>query len=559
MLTRFTFQDDKLPAKRITNGILIAIISFSVIVRGFLSWFLELGNDEVYYWTYASYPDLSHFDHPPMVGFVIQFFSLNLKFNSELFIRMSSVILGGINTWLIYLIGKQVKGVLAGLYAALLYNASVYCFVIAGIFILPDTPQLFFWLLSLLLLVRVLPGNPVTKKRATTLFFASIPLGLAMLSKYTSAFLWLGAGLYILFFNRAWLRKSELYLSVLLTVLIFSPVIFWNIENQWISFTFQGERVSFFDSGLRIDYFFQELFGQILYNNPVNYVLIIIALIALFKGKIPIDRDQKHILLFTSLPLILLFLFFALFRRTLPHWTAPGYISLIVIAAVYLADKSLKRERTLLFPRLIMISISVLMVVLFAGVLQIKTGFIPQQSFDDPKELGKNDLTLDMYGWRQFGDKFSQVVDHDFFTKNMNADAPVISHKWFPAAHLDYYVAHTYGYNFLAIGDLNAIHKYAWINRERPPLRLGSDAYFITNSRNYKSPEYLLEYFSYVEFPEIIRIFKGKKHVENFFVYRLRNCKELPPDVLEEFDIRKKREVILFPPPGFLTLTNPIN
>lgn len=546
MLARFTFQDDKLSAKR-TNGILILIISISVLVRGFLAWFLELGNDEVYYWTYARYPDLSHFDHPPMVGFVIQLFSLNLRFNSELFVRLGSVILGGVNTWLIYLIAKQVKGVLAGLYASLLYNASVYCFVIAGIFVLPDTPQLFFWLLSLLLLVRVLPEKPVTGKSAMTLFFASIPLGLAMLSKYTSAFLWLGAGLYILFYNRAWLRRSELYLSVFITALIFSPVIFWNIENQWISFTFQGERVSFFGSGLRIDYFFQELFGQILYNNPVNFVIILLALIALFKGKVDISRGHKNILLLTSLPLILLFLFFALFRRTLPHWTAPGYISLIVISAVYLADKALKRDHAVLLPRLIIISVSVLMVVLFAGVLQIKTGFIPQKSFDDPKELGKNDLTLDMYGWRQFADKFSQVVDHDFYTKNMNADAPVVSHKWFPAAHLDYYVAQKYGYNFMAIGDLKAIHKYAWINRERPPLRLESDAYFITSSRNFKSPEYLLEYFSWVDKPEVIRIFKGRKHVENFFVFRLRNCKKLPPDVLEGFGIHEPQVMNPFP------------
>lgn len=532
----------KLPNKRILNGLLLSIIALSMLVRGFVAWYLELGNDEVYYWTYARYPDLSHFDHPPMVGLVIQLFSWNLRFDSELFIRLSSVLLGGINTFVIYRIGKLVKGVLAGLFAAMLYNASVYCFVIAGIFILPDTPQLFFWLISLHMLMFALPGKPITRRRAMLLFFASVPLGLAMLSKYTSVFLWLGAGLYIIFYHREWLRRSELYLGVLISVLIFSPVIFWNIENQWISFTFQGERVSFFGQGLRLDYFFQELFGQVLYNNPVNFVIIIIALIALFKGKVSIDDHHKRILLFTGLPLILLFLFFALFRRTLPHWTAPGYISLIVIASAWLADKMLNKGKIKLFPRPVVISISVLVVVLVMGIIQIKTGFIPQQETDDPKKVGKNDLTLDMYGWEQFGLKFSELADRDFYTKDMNADAPIIANKWFPAAHLDYYVAQRYGYNLLAIGDLNAIHKYAWINRVRPWVRLGSDAYFITNSRNYKSPEYLLEYFKWIEKPEIIRIFKGDKHVENFLVYRLRKCIKIPPDVLEEFGIPKQQE-----------------
>ena len=55
-------------------------------------------------------------------------------------------------------------------------------------------------------------------------------------------------------------------------------------------------------------------------------------------------------------------------------------------------------------------------------------------------------------------------------------------------------------------------------------------------------------YFSEIEDPEIIRIYKGRKHVGNFFVYRLRSCKKLPADVLEEFGIHQRSEVTLFPP-----------
>ncbi len=531
------FKEDKLPNKRILYGILFAIILISLFIRGFLAWFLELGNDEVYYWTYALFPDLSHFDHPPMVGFTIQVFSWNLHFNSELFIRLGSVILGAVNTYLIFLIGKHIRDFLTGLFAAMLYNTSVYCFVIAGVFILPDTPQLFFWLISLYVLIKVLPGKPISKNRARALFFASIPLGFAMLSKYTSVFLWVGAGIYIVFYNREWLKKSEFYLSILMTILIFSPVVFWNIENKFISFTFQSERVSFFGSGIRPDYFITELFGQILYNNPVNFTIIVLALIALFKKKFSINREHKRILLATSLPLIVLFLFFALFRKTLPHWTAPAYISLIVFAAAYLAEKAMKPARVVLFPKVILGSSLLLVIAITVGVLQIKLGVMPPTPSEDSRALGEDDLTLDIYGWKQIGYKFSKLADQDFYSKNMNADAPIISNKWFPAAHLDYYVAQPYNFYLLAIGDLNDIHKYAWINRERPEIRLGSDAYFITNSRNFSSPGYLFEYFKYIENPEIIRIFKQDKHVENFFVYRLRNCYKQPADVLEELGI----------------------
>jgi hypothetical protein len=40
-----------------TLGFLLFI---SAIARGFIAGFIELGNDEVYYWTYAKFPDLSH-------------------------------------------------------------------------------------------------------------------------------------------------------------------------------------------------------------------------------------------------------------------------------------------------------------------------------------------------------------------------------------------------------------------------------------------------------------------------------------------------------------------
>ena len=114
------------------NKYLTWLIILSTVVRAFIAGFIELGNDEVYYWTYALYPGWSHFDHPPMVGFVIQFFSLDLLLKDEFFIRLGSIVFGAINTWLIYLIGAKIKDRLTGFYAALLYTTSIYCFIITS-------------------------------------------------------------------------------------------------------------------------------------------------------------------------------------------------------------------------------------------------------------------------------------------------------------------------------------------------------------------------------------------------------------------------------------------
>ena len=142
------------PKKKLSPiAILLAV---SALIRLLLAGWLELGNDEVYYWTYAKFPDWSHFDHPGMVGWVIQLFSLNLLCDSEFFLRLPAVVFMTLNTWMVYRIGKELHDEALGLRAALLYTASIYAFVITGIFILPDAPQNLFWLLGFWGFVRYL-------------------------------------------------------------------------------------------------------------------------------------------------------------------------------------------------------------------------------------------------------------------------------------------------------------------------------------------------------------------------------------------------------------------
>ena len=535
-------QQPKIPDLLFVEGkygsFTIILIFISLLIRGLLAWLLELGNDEVYYWTYALYPDWSHFDHPPMVGLFIQFTTQNLMLDQEFFLRLSSVILGGVNTWLIYRIGYRINNSLAGFYAALLYNTSIYCFVIAGIFILPDTPQLFFWLMSLLLLLRILPDRELMAKNRRLLLVACVTIGFALLSKYTSALLWIAAGIYILLYNRNWLKTTELYVSVLISVLIFSPVIYWNYQHHFISFTFHGERVSFFSPGIRPDLFFTELAGQALYNNPVNFIIILIALFALVKKKFTLNPDLKRILLLTSLPLIGIFLFFSLFRQTLPHWSGPGYISLILIAAIYLSQKNVGKRFLISLP--LLISAVVMITGLSVGYAEIKTGFIGQPASEDPTKLGRHDVTLDMSGWREFGEDFRKLRNEDIAAGEMSAVAPIIITRWFPGAHLDFYVARPSRQNVIGVGELKNLHKYAWINRLRPGLYPTSDAYYITSSRDFKDPVPTLSpYFTEIAEPVIIQGFKGKKHVRNFFIYRLKSCHTDLPDILEANGIEK--------------------
>lgn len=506
---------------------LILLLIVSAVARLVTGSVVELGNDEVYYINYALYPDLSHFDHPPMVGWFIQLFTFNLTFNTEGWIRLAAIFSGTVNTWLIYLIGKQLIDKQTGWYAALLYTASFYGFIIAGTFIMPDSPQMLFWLLSLLFLLKSAAhsGNAINSgsKPAVMFMLAGLFTGMALLSKYTSAFILFGTFLYFLK-NRQWFKRWYIYAGVLIAVLCFVPVILWNYNNHFISFTFHSERVEVAGRLFRIDSFARELAGQVMYNNPVVFVLTVLALISFFRKKFIIKNDSARLLVYISLPLIITFLAISLFRSTLPHWSGPAYVTLIPLAAVWIRQKTTCGIKGKVLPRSITSALLILVVVITLALFQLYEGIIFNKGIDPytGKRLGWKDITLDMYGWKQLNTGFTKLYQDDLQKGTMDSTAVIISHRWFPAANIDYYVARPNGIKLLTLAPLERTHKYAWITAFRGGIKPGMSAYFISSSYDFEDPRWDYEKSFNIQPPDTIPVYRKDLLVKYYYVWRMK-------------------------------------
>jgi hypothetical protein len=359
------------------------------------------------------------------------------------------------------------------------------------------------------------------------MLMSGVAVGLAMLSKYTSVFLWFGALLFILLRKRSWLRSASLYFALVISILVFLPVLVWNFRNDFVSFAFQGSRAGFFGGGFRIDYFLTELGGEALYNNPVVYVLVLFALVALVKKRqlLP-DRSVQEMLLWWSLPLVAVFLFLSLFRPTLPHWTGPAFITLIFPAAGYVGAGHPGRKTGRLMPAWTLAALVLAGALATLGVLQINHGILYTGRESEITRRGEYDVSMDMFGWKQVSEQFIRISGEDIQSGRMPADAPILSHRWFPAANLDYYVARPSGRTLLAVGRLESIHKYYWINQQRPGLKPGMDAYFITTSRDYKDPSALFsDNFGDIGPPDSFPILRGGKVAGYGFIFRLKGFK----------------------------------
>lgn len=507
---------------------LLWLIVISTLIRLLIAGLVGLGNDEVYYHTYALYPDWSHFDHPPMVGWLIQVFSLGLYMKSAFFMRLGPILLAAINTWLIYELGARIKNEKTAWYAALLYTSSLYTSIIAGVFIMPDAPQVFFWILSLYLMMEVLPDKDLVKSNKRRFLILGLLIGLGMLSKYTSVFLWFGVFSYLIFYNRNWFKSGYLYAAGLISLLVFSPVLIWNKAHHFISFTFHTERVEVGAQSIRFDLIATEILGQFLYQNPVVFILVWVAVIYGFRHRsLFVEKRKFHFLLFQSLPLVFVFVFFSLFRRTLPHWTGPAYISLILIAATFLSRKSQDEQKG--WPLAIKASIISILIIISLGFAQINYGV-----FNLKKIIG-TDLTLDMYGWDQLKKPFGEIKKQAEEEGIIQEDAPIITHRWFPAAHLDYYVALPNQSQVLGWGSLERIHKYAWMNEKRGGYHKGMDVWFFNFDNDLINIDFAEKYFKEIIPLDTIYVKRSGKTVKKAYVYVFKDLRYIPYDDFKVF------------------------
>ena len=500
-----------------TSNKIVALVFWSTLIRILLSVSVGLGNDEVYYRIYADHLEWNYFDHPPMVGWLIRLFTFNLQFDFPFFIRLTSILSGTATTVLIYLTGKKWKNENVGFLAAWIYSITIYGAIIAGTFILPDSPQVFFWALGLFAMIHAMDESMEKKKQDRWMLLFGIANGLGLLCKVHMIFLWGAFGIYILFHSRQWFSRWSLYAAALLTILFFYPVIHWNIENDFITYRFHSNRVKNTTGGFRIDTLIPFILGQFFYTQFLLFPFFIQAIRKrLLLLRLP-GLSITKLLLYSALPLILVSLYLSCFNTVLPHWTGPSYLGICLITADWYwennkSEKLIKWTKIATIVTVSLLFLSVLLINFFPGTIG-KKGNI---------DIGSGDFTLDMYGWEQSKNKIDTILKKDIAAQRMKKDAVFLSHKWFPAAHEDYYICKPLKQDILVIGDTMDTHQYAWINPKRKKLTYKDDAYVLIPSNYYDDPfQRWGSQFEKIEIADTIPIIRSGACVKNWYLYRL--------------------------------------
>ncbi len=329
-----------------------AFIAALFLLRlGYLA-FPDLFPEEAYYWNYAKHLDIAYLDHPPMVGWLIS--AGTYLFGDIAFgVRIGAFLCSLVTAFFIYRLTDLLYGKRAAALAVLLAQLLPF-FFLTGFMITPDSPLTTCWAAMLYYLARVFFHG-----KASAWLGVGIWLGLGMLSKYTIALLGPATLLFLALdpASRAWFRRPAPYLAVALSILIFTPVLWWNAQHDWASFAFQGkERVT-----ARRRFSLHELLASALAILTPLGVYLGSKLLGLgdrrdLAGAAAPVAGPKHALLpeddlqrrrilfirvFTLVPLSV-FLFFSLTHRVKLNWTGPLWLALVpaVAAALWFSSKA---------------------------------------------------------------------------------------------------------------------------------------------------------------------------------------------------------------------------
>ncbi|MFA5958517.1 glycosyltransferase family 39 protein [Hyphomicrobium sp.] len=320
--------DAKIRDSRAANNLLLAAALGLTVVRLAIASYTGLVDDEAYYRIWSLAPSLSYLDHPPMVAWIIGA-GRALAGDGTLGVRLLApliVLAGAAVLWrtALLLYGPDIAR------CAVWIMLAMPLLAVGGIIVTPDLPSVLFAGLVVWGIAELDRGRNAKWWLAIGLF-----AGLGLLSKYTNLFL---GGTILLWLlatpeNRKWFRAPELWIGGIIAALVASPVVIWNAEHDWASFTKQFGRVAHGGSA-GLSYLIELIGGFALLESPLIATLALVGFIGVIRAAISQRRQSDVLLAAAIVPMLLYFCIHALHDRVQGNWPGPLYPFFAICAAL---------------------------------------------------------------------------------------------------------------------------------------------------------------------------------------------------------------------------------
>lgn len=452
-----------------------------LIVRIIIAIKVNITDDEAYYYTWTNHLSYSYFDHPPMVAYFLKISTLIFG-ATNLAIRVPGMIVAFITSIFVYKIiyyfSKDEKKAFWGL--ALFQVLPI--FAMGAIMTLPDSPLMLFYILSLWLFIKI-----IYEKKSHYWYYLGITMGLGFLSKYNMVLVYPSVFFFLLFSkeDRYWFKRKEPYLAFGISTLFYIPVILWNMNHHWSSFSFHLKDRQSSSFSFKPKYFLRFALAQLLVASPLLFGAFWNDMGKNFK-----KRDVQ-LLGWFALPIFIIFGVSSISNPSKIHWTALAFIPMIIISSLYRTWKPMFTKFAVGFA------------IVLSSIIYIQALY-PLIPMDD-------DITNDMYGWDKTGIAVTKLLKED---KNYF----LFSNRYQTASQLSFYLPNKeYVYSINGSTEMFDF----W---EPEDKLIGKNGIFVTQTFYKVNPDKLYD-FDKIELIDTISVYRGGKLAREYFIYKCYNYK----------------------------------
>ncbi len=411
-----------------TNSIKRAFYLFLIVFSLFRIYFIlhapvDISPDEAHYWEWSRRPDVSYYSKGPMIAYLIAF-STWIFGDNPFGVRALAVVFSFLSSILIYKIGKELFSEKAGYIAGILFQL-IPLFTVYGVIFTIDSPFIFFWIFSIYLFMKALEG-----KKAYWVLLGII-IGFGLLTKYTMAFFYLCMFVYLLKYKSVCASESDsllskpapahslalaLTLSLTLSLIVFSPVIVWNFQHDWVTLKHTAGQANIYE-GFKISLkSLSEFIGsQLLVVTPLIFAL---GFYFIFKpSALNLIKRQWWFIISFSMPVFAFFLLKSIQGKVQANWAMMSYIPFLFTIAYAFERKILKKL--------------IISAIALSCIFTILTYTMPFMNLS-----AKLDPSSRLKGWKELGIKVSGIK------KELEKDGKVVifSDRYQISSELAFYV-----------------------------------------------------------------------------------------------------------------------
>jgi len=347
----------------------------------------DLYPDEAQYWLWSLHPAFGYYSKPPLLAWLIAL-TTRLLDQTEPAIRMSAPLLHFAAALFVYQIARRLFDARTAFWSAIAYATLPGVFVSAAI-ISTDAPLMLAWAAALYAFIRARePGG------GRWWWAVGAAAGAGLLAKYAMAY-WLISALLFLLACRDERRHLKRYaLATGVALLIYAPNFFWNLRHGFVSYRHTEENAvshgAFINPGNFLEFFFSQ-FGVF---GPLFFAALL--LIGIRARRNLAERNAALLGLF-AYPTLLMMLVVSFISHAQPNWSAPAYVSAVVLVVAWLRQHGWQKIVT------ISVALHVAVAVLAAEARPMAQAI----GYDLP---GKYDPLHRLRGWRTLGTAVSQLL-----------------------------------------------------------------------------------------------------------------------------------------------------